>query len=96
MEAQAAEQARLLLENAPDETLTRMQQLQQSRADLAAERKRVVRDLKNEAQKRKRLMQKARNLSTDDLLHVVVGRAAQAKAKAAAAGKAKAAAQAAA
>ena len=94
MEAQAAEQARVLLESAPDEALTRMQELQQSRADLAAERKRVVRELKNEAQKRKRLMQKARNLSTEDLLHVVVGRAAQAKAKAV--GKAKAAAKAAA
>ena len=89
----AAEQARALLENATDHSLTELQRLEHQRNALAAERKRVVRELKNETQKRKRLMQKARNLSTEDLLNVVVGRAAHAKSKAAAA-KAKPAAKA--
>ena len=63
-----------------------MQLLDQERKALGAERKRMTREIKNESQKRQRLLQKARNLSTDDLLQVAMTRsAAKAKAKAKAA-----------
>lgn len=75
-------QARELLEASPDAALSRIQDLEAQRLAMNADRKRIARELKNETQKRKRLMTKARALSTDDLLNVVVSRAAQAKAKA--------------
>ena len=65
------------------ETLDRMQTLEDERRALTVERKRIARELKNECQKRRRLLQKARNLSIDDLLQVAMTRSA-AKAKAAA------------
>ena len=77
-----AAQARELLEGSPDAALTRIQELESERISLARDRKRLARELKNEMQKRKRLMAKARNLSTEDLLQVVVSRSAQAKTKA--------------
>ena len=77
-----AAQARALLEQSADAQLTRIQDLEAQRASLSSERKRKTKELKNEMQKRKRLMTKARNLSTDDLLAVVVSRSATAKAKA--------------
>ena len=76
-----ANQARELLEASPDAAWSRIQDLEGQRLSLASERKRLARELKNETQKRKRLMAKARNLSTEDLLNVVVSRAAAAKAK---------------
>lgn len=74
--------ARELLEASPDAALGRIQELEAERLSLARNRKRLARELKNELQKRKRLMAKARNLSTEDLLQVVVSRSARAKAKA--------------
>ena len=50
--------------------------------DIAAQKRDVAKQLKNEQQKRRRHMAKARNLSTEDLLNVVVTRATIAKAKA--------------
>ena len=77
-----AAQARELLEATPDAALSRIQELEAERLALAKDRKRLARELKNETQQRKRLMAKARNLSTEDLLQVVVSRSARAKAKA--------------
>ena len=77
-------QARLreVLSGAEDETRTRIENLERERAALAAERKRVTKDLKKEAQKRKRLVKKAQNLSVDDLMELAIVRSSQAKAKA--------------
>lgn len=80
--ASSADQARLLLENSADTQLTRIEALDAQRKDIARQKKDIARELKNEQQKRRRLMSKARNLSTEDLLNVVVSRAASAKAKA--------------
>ena len=77
-----AAHARELLEASPDAALGRIQELETERLSLARDRKRLARELKNELQKRQRLMAKARNLSTEDLLQVVVSRSAQAKARA--------------
>ena len=79
--ASSASEARLLLESSADTQLTRIEALDAERKDLSRQKKDIARELKNEQQKR-RLMSKARNLSTEDLLNVVVSRAASAKAKA--------------
>ena len=85
-DSNVATRVREALDGATDETLNRMQLLEQERKALCAERKRITREIKNESQKRQRLLQKARNLSTDDLLQVAMTRsAAKAKAKAKAA-----------
>ena len=83
MAASPEQQARVLLESATDESSTKRQRLATERAALTLQRKEITKELKKEQQKRKRLMTKAKHLSTDDLLQVVVTRAAQAKAKAA-------------
>ena len=77
-----AVQARELVEASHDAAWTRIQDLEAQRLSLASERKRLAREFKNEKQKRKRLMAKARNLSTEELLNVVVSHAAASKAKA--------------
>ena len=77
-----AARLREVLSGAEDETRTRIKNLERERAALAAERKRVTKDLKKEAQKRKRLVKKAQNLSVDDLMEVAIVRSSQAKAKA--------------
>ena len=67
--------------------------LQQAQRDLTAQRKAVTKDLKNEKRRRDRLMEKAKNLSNEELGMVLAARAksaAKAKAKAKAAAKAKA------
>jgi len=86
----SAAQARALLEQSDDVQLTRIQELLEERAALNAERKRKSKDLKNEMAKRKRLLAKAKHLSTEDLLAVVVSRSSAAKAKAKAKAKARA------
>ena len=83
MAASPEQQARVLLESATDESSTKRQRLATERAALTLQRKDITKELKKEQQKRKRLMTNAKHLSTDDLLQVVVTRAAQAKAKAA-------------
>ena len=85
-------QARLreVLSGAEDETRTRIENLERERAALAAERKRITKEVKKEAQKRKRLVSKARNLSIDDLMEVAISRSSQANAKAKAKAKARA------
>ena len=85
-------QARLreVLSGAEDETRTRIENLERERAALAAERKRITKEVKKEAQKRKRLVSKARNLSIDDLMEVAISRSSHANAKAKAKAKARA------
>ena len=75
------------LHDANDETLDRMQCLKDERRALTVERKRIARELKNECQKRRRLLEKARTLSVGDLLQVAM---AHSDAEATAAAKAKA------
>ena len=68
-------------------------QLRAEHAQLQAERKRVQGQIKVEERKRRRLMEKARNLSNEDLISILGARAAakaKAQAKAKAKGKAKA------
>ena len=85
-----ADQARALLENSADDQLSSIQRLEAQRKELCAQRNEISRELKNQQQKRRRLMNKARSLSTNDLLSVVVTRASAAKAKAKAQAKASA------
>ena len=73
--------ARALLEAAGDAPGDRVAALQQQKRDLQAQRTAVAKAIKNEAKKRKRVLDRAKTLSTDDLLSVVASRAA-AKAKA--------------
>ena len=77
--AGSTNEARALLENAADTQLTRIAALDERKKEIAAQKRDVAKQLKNEQQKRRRLMAKARNLSTEDLLNVVVSRAAIAK-----------------
>lgn len=77
-----ADQSRELGEASHDAAWTRIQDLEAQRLSLVSERKRVAREFKNETQKHKRLMAKARNLSTDELLNFAVSHAAAAKANA--------------
>jgi len=82
-----------------DPRANRIAALKDQRAQLLANRKAVQKELKNEERKRQRLMDKARNLSNEDLASVLGSRAvaaAKAKAKAEAKAKAKAKAKAAA
>ena len=79
--------ARALLEAAGDAPMDRVAALQQQKRDLQAQRSAVAKAIKNEAKKRRRVLDRAKTLSTDDLLSVVAARAA-AKAKAKAKGKA--------
>ena len=75
--------ARALLEGLDDASAGAVAVLEERRAALHAERAQVKKDLRNETRKRKRLLAKAKGLSTDDLLNVVVMKAAaKAKAKA--------------
>jgi len=61
----------------------RIAALKEDRARLVAERRQVQKELKASEQKRQRLMQRARNLSNEDLAAVLGARAAAAAAKAA-------------
>ena len=65
----------------------RIAQLRAQQATIHEERKRVQRELRNEERKRRRLVEKARSLSTEDLVTILGARAA-AKAKAKAKAKA--------
>ena len=67
----------------------RLAALKQRENQLLIERRTLLRDCKNEERKRRRLLEKARGLSHDDL-HLLVGQMAAAKAKAAAKPKSKA------
>jgi len=51
--------------------------LRHARAALAADRKRLMKELKNAEKRRRRLKQRAQSLSTDDLVAVMQMRAAQ-------------------
>jgi hypothetical protein len=86
-----AAEARALLEGSPDAAATRLQQLEARRSELLAERRQVMQNIRNENKRRRRLMLKARGLSVDELLSVVVARSAQAAAKAKAKSTARAA-----
>ena len=56
-----------------------IEKLRRARAELAADRKRVNKELKNAEKRRRRLKIRAQNLSTDDLVAVMQMRAAQRK-----------------
>lgn len=58
--------------------LESIERLKQEQRDLKAQRKRVVKDLKNAERKRKRLRQRARQLSDTDLIEVIQMRQASA------------------
>jgi hypothetical protein len=74
----------------PDSAADRIAELKAERAELLAEKKRVQKDLKNEERKRRRLVEKARNLSMHDLATVLGVRVAAAASKAKPKAKAKA------
>ena len=82
------EAARNLLEQAGDARANRVDVLKAEKRGLKAQRAAVAKAIKNEERKRKRVLERAKTLSTDDLLGVVAARAAakakiaQAKAKA--------------
>ena len=81
----AVEQRRVatqaLLESSPDKSAEAVAVLNQRRAELLQERRQVTKDLKNENRKRKRLLVKAKGLTQDDLVDVMIMKA-QGKAKA--------------
>ena len=68
---------------AGDPIAARIAALKADRARLSAERRQVQKELKVSEQKRQRLMQRARNLSNEDLAAVLGARVAAAAAKAA-------------
>lgn len=74
---------------AGDPIAARIAALKEDRARLALERRQVQKDLKANEKKRQRLMNRARNLSNEDLAAVIGARAAAAAAKALAEPKAK-------
>ena len=77
----AAAAARELLAASPDESKTVMEALEKKRTELHAARAQLRKDIRRENKKRKRLVSKAKGLSEDDLMNVLVMKA-QAKAKA--------------
>ena len=70
-----------------DSAQASLQQLEQRKKALRAERDQVNKDIRNADKKRARLVEKARGLSDDDLMNIIACRAA-AKSKAAAKAKA--------
>ena len=68
----ASHQARQLLETIPDQSAARLQDLENQRKSLKAERKRLNSAIKLEARQRKRVLKKAKGLSVDELFHAVV------------------------
>ena len=85
--ADRANAALALLETSPDVSANRLSAMERRRAELFAERRQIVRSIKNENRRRRRVMVKARGLATDDLMNLITSRA-QAKAKAKASGNA--------
>ena len=85
-----ADAAAELLNHIGDEQAQRAAALEERRRALQEERKALAKEIRNEERKRKRRLEKARGLSTDDLLEIAASRAAQAKAKAGGKAKAKA------
>ena len=75
-------EVREAVEGLGDASASRLAQLAGDRKALEAERTRLASEMKKETRKRKRLLAKARLLSTEDLLAVVAARGAQAKAAA--------------
>jgi hypothetical protein len=79
--------ARAVLEAAGDAHIGVVQSLKDQKRALQQQKTALAKAIRNEDRKRHRIIQKAKSLSTDDLLSVVAARAA---AKAKAKGKAKA------
>ena len=71
-----------LINTLPDAASERVLALQREKKRLADEKKRVAKEEKKEKQKRQRLIGKAKGLTNDDLVTIIAGRAAVAKAKA--------------
>ena len=72
-----------------DQSQASLQQLEQRKKELVAEREQLNKDIRNADRKRARLLERARGLSDSDLVSIMASRAA-AKTKAAAKAKAKA------
>ena len=70
-----------LLESSPDKSAEAVAVLNQRRSELQQERRQVTKEIKNENRKRKRLLVKAKGLTQDDLVDVMIMKA-QVKAKA--------------
>ena len=87
MAANAFDAARDLLQLAGDTRSDHIHTLQARQKALQAQRTALAKTIKSENKKRQRVIDKAKTLSTDNLLAVVASRAA-AKAKAKAKGKA--------
>ena len=68
----ASHQARQLLETIPDQSAARLQDLDNQRKSLKAERKRLNSAIKLETRQRKRVLKKAKGMSVDELLQAVV------------------------
>jgi hypothetical protein len=87
------EAARAALVDAGTNRADRIRALEDERRAIVEQKKKVSKDIKNEGRKRARLVEKAKNLSDDDLMEILSIRAqAKANAKAKAKAKAKAAA----
>ena len=78
--------ARAFFEASPDASADALAALEERRAALQAERLQVKKELRNESRKRKRLLTRAKGLSEEELVSVMIMKA-QAKAKASAKAK---------
>ena len=87
MAANAFDAARDILQNAGDTRSAQIAALKARQKALQVQRTALAKTIKNENKKRQRIVDKAKTLSTEDLLAVVASRAA-AKAKAKAKAKA--------
>ena len=90
MDSPRAAEAIRILQGFGHEDAERLIQLEQRRKTLHQQRQAVQKEIKNESRKRQRLLEKARGLSDDSLLQVIVNRASKAQAKASGKAKAKA------
>jgi len=85
----AAAGALAMLQGLPDPHVSAVMALEQQRRDLKRQTTDATRDLTNAKKRQKRILEKAKNLSDEQLLSIVTTRAAKAQAKAKAKAKAK-------
>ena len=90
MDSPRAAEAIRILQGFGHEDAERLIALEERRKTLHRQRQAVQREIKNDSRKSQRLLEKARGLSDDSLLQVIVNRASKAQAKAKANAKAKA------
>ena len=82
MDSPRAAEAIRILQGFGHEDAERLIQLEERRRTLHQQRQAVQKEIKNESRKRQRLLEKAKGLSDDSLLQVIVNRASKAEAKA--------------